>query len=65
MSGGPNGRPRVVCNRVFPVLAAFQERQGEPVTDNAERRNENESAPKIQKQARWAGKKRKKRRTHG
>lgn len=58
MSGGSKGKPRVVCNREFPVLAAFQERYGRPVTDNAERRNSNEIAPPIQKQARW-GKRRK------
>jgi DNA adenine methylase len=60
MSGDSKGHPRVICNREFPVLAAFQERQGKPVTENAERRNENEVTPKIQKQARWT--KRKKRR---
>jgi DNA adenine methylase len=59
MSGDSKGQPRTISNRVFPVLAAFQERQGKPVTPNAERRNENELAPRIQKQARWAGKKRK------
>lgn len=61
ISGGPNGKPRIICNREFPVLAAFQERQGKPVTENAERRNDNEITPKIQKQARWARKKRRKR----
>jgi len=65
MSGGVNGRPKTVCGRVFPVLAAFQERQGKAVTENAERRNANEVAPKIQKQARWAGKKHRKRRKGG
>jgi hypothetical protein len=58
MSGDSKGHPRVLCNREFPVLAVFQERQGKPVTENAERRNENEITPPIQKQARWAGKKR-------
>jgi hypothetical protein len=57
MSGGSNGRPKTVCGRVFPVLAAFQERQGKPVTANAERRNKNEEAPKIQTQTRWAKRK--------
>ena len=61
MSGGPNGKPRVVGGRTFPVLAAFQERQGQPVTENAERRSANEVTPSIQKQARWKGKKRRKR----
>ncbi len=61
MSGGNNGRPKTVCGHVFPVLAAFQERHGKPVTENAERRHTNEVAPKIQKQARWAGKRRRKR----
>jgi DNA adenine methylase len=61
MSGGVNGKPCVVAGREFPVLAAFQVRQGKPVTENAERRNANEVAPGIQKQARWAGKKRRKR----
>lgn len=61
MSGGINGKPCVIAGREFPVLAAFQIRQGKPVTENAERRNANEVAPKIQKQARWAGKKRSKR----
>jgi DNA adenine methylase len=60
MSGGANGKPRVIAGRTFPVLAAFQERQGKPVTDNAERRNPNERAPVIQKQARWARKSRRK-----
>lgn len=60
MSGGVDGRPKKVCGRVFPVLAAFQERQGKAVTDNAERRNPNEAAPKIQKQARWVKQKKRK-----
>jgi hypothetical protein len=60
MSGGDNGRPKTVCGRVFPVLAAFQERQGKPVTANAERRNENEVAPKIRTQTRWSKPKRQK-----
>jgi DNA adenine methylase len=64
MSGDSKGQPRTICNRVFPVLAAFQERQGKPVTENAERRNPNEVTPKIQKQARWAGRKRRKRTNH-
>jgi hypothetical protein len=59
MSGDSKGKPRVLCNREFPVLAAFQQRQGKPVTENAERRNEIEVTPKIQKQARWAGTRRK------
>jgi DNA adenine methylase len=54
MSGGVDGRPKKVSGRVFPVLAAFQERQGKAVTENAERRNPNEVAPEIQKSARWA-----------
>ncbi|HYR76301.1 MAG TPA: Dam family site-specific DNA-(adenine-N6)-methyltransferase [Pyrinomonadaceae bacterium] len=62
MSGGDNGRPKIVCGRVFPVLAAFQERQGKPVTENAERRNPDEIAPKAKPQARWASKKRKRKR---
>jgi DNA adenine methylase len=62
MSGDKKGRPRVICNREFPVLAAFQERHEKPVTDNAERRNINEIAPPIQKQARW-GKREKHRRS--
>ena len=53
MSGDSKGRPRIICNREFPVLAAFQERHGKPVTNNAERRNPDETAPPIQKQARW------------
>lgn len=61
MSGGVNGKPCVIAGREFPVLAAFQIRQGKPVTENAERRNTNEVAPMIQKQARWAGKKGRKR----
>jgi DNA adenine methylase len=65
MSGGADGRPKKVCGRVFPVLAAFQERQGKAVTENAERRNANEVAPKIQSQARWTGKRRRKRRKGG
>ena len=65
MSGGVNGRPKTVCGRVFPVLAAFQERQGKAVTENAERRNANEVAPKTQSQARWTGKRRRKRRKGG
>jgi DNA adenine methylase len=60
MSGGANGKPRVISGRTFPVLAAFQERQGKPVTANAERRNENEVTPKIQKQARWTRRKKRK-----
>lgn len=60
MSGGVNGKPSVIAGREFPGLAAFQVRQGKPVTENAERRNANEVAPKIQKQPRWAGKKRRK-----
>jgi DNA adenine methylase len=56
MSGGVDGRPKKVCGRLFPVLAAFQERQGRAVTENAERRTANEIAPKIQKQTRWTGK---------
>ena len=62
MSGGDNGRPKIVCSRAFPVLAAFQERQGKPVTENAERRNPDEIAPKAKPQARWASKKRKRKR---
>lgn len=61
MSGGTTGKPLRISGRVFPVLATFQERQGKPVTGNAERRNEIEITPPIQRQARWAGKKRKKR----
>ena len=60
MSGDSKGKPRVLCNRQFPVLAAFQARQGKPVTENAERRNEIEITPPIQKQARWAPKPRRK-----
>jgi len=63
MSGGPNGKPRVVCGRTFPVLAAFQERQGKPVTENAERRNKNEITPPIKNQARWAKRKKRRRQT--
>lgn len=58
MSGDRNGKPRTICKRIFPVLAAFQERQGKPVSENAERRNQFEITPKIQKQARWAKRKR-------
>jgi DNA adenine methylase len=65
MSGGANGKPRIIAGRTFPVLAAFQERQGKPVTDNAERRDPNERAPMIQKQARWTAKKRRKRAKRG
>lgn len=61
MSGDSKGRNRTICGRVFPVLAVFQERQGKAVTENAERRNPNEVTPKIRKQARWAGKRRRKR----
>jgi DNA adenine methylase len=60
MSGGTTGKSLRICGRVFPVLASFQERQGKPVTENAERRNEIEVTPPIQKQVRWAGKKRRK-----
>lgn len=60
MSGGTTGKPLRICGRIFPVLASFQERQGKPVTENAERRNEIEVTPPIKKQVRWAGKKRRK-----
>ena len=49
--------PKKYAVATFPVLAAFQERQGKAVTENAERRNPNEVAPKIQKQTRWAKRK--------
>jgi len=60
LSGDSKGRPRVICNREFPVLAAFQERQGKPVTENAERRNPSETTPAIQKQGRWRNRRRRK-----
>lgn len=39
LAGSRTGRPRRVAGREFPILRAAQERQGLPVTANAETRN--------------------------
>jgi hypothetical protein len=59
-AGAKGGKPRKVRGRTFPVLRAFQIRQGLPVTSNAIWRSPNEVAPPIVKQARWAKKRRRK-----
>lgn len=55
-AGGKNGKPKVVSGREFPVIRAFQVRQGLPATPNATWRSRNEVAPDIVKKGRWAGK---------
>jgi hypothetical protein len=55
LSGGPNGKPRVVAGREFPVLFVAQKRQGKPVTANAIRRNKREKPPEIRSTGRWLG----------
>ncbi len=54
LSGGKNGRPRVIGGREFPVLRAAQKRQGKPVTKNALYHKRREPFPQIQPQPRWA-----------
>ena len=53
-AGGPGGRPRVVKGRAFPVIRAFQIRQGLPVTPNAIWLNSKEIAPPVERKGRWA-----------
>jgi hypothetical protein len=53
-AGGKGGKPRIVAGREFPVIRAFQVRQGLPVTPNAISKRRGEVAPPIEKQERWA-----------
>jgi hypothetical protein len=53
LSGGRNGKPRIVAGREFPVLYAAQRRQGKPITPNAVRRRKREVPPEIQATGRW------------
>ncbi|MEL7655562.1 MAG: hypothetical protein AAGU75_06610 [Bacillota bacterium] len=53
LSGGKNGLPRVIYGRQFPVLQAAQLRQGKPITANALKMANEESAPDIIDNGRW------------
>jgi hypothetical protein len=53
LSGGSDGKPRIVAGREFPVLYAAQKRQGKPVTPNAIRKSKREKPPPVQSTARW------------
>ena len=53
LAGDKNGNPRIIDGVEFPVLAAAQERQGRPITQNAVRLNEGEAVPAIRENTRW------------
>lgn len=53
LSGGKNGTPRTIYGRKFPVLQAAQIRQGKPVTANAIKSIDEESAPATIDNGRW------------
>jgi hypothetical protein len=53
LSGGVDGKARIVAGREFPVLYAAQKRQGKRITPNAIRRNKREQPPKIRITGRW------------
>jgi len=55
LSGGRDGKPRIVAGREFPVLYAAQKRQGKPTTSNAVRRSKREKALGIRISGRWKG----------
>lgn len=55
-AGGKNGKPRTIAGRTLPVIRAFQVRFKLPVTSSAIWKSEDEVAPPIVKQARWASK---------
>lgn len=56
-AGGKNGKARVIAGRTFPVIRAFQVRLDFPVTSNATWKSDDEAAPPVIQQARWARKK--------
>ncbi len=53
LSGGKNGTPRTIYGRKFPVLQSAQIRQGKPITSNAIKTADEDSAPAIFDNGRW------------
>lgn len=53
LAGGDNGKPAVICGKVFPVLRIAQRRQGKRVTRNAISRNRREQPPGVRHTGRW------------
>jgi hypothetical protein len=58
LSGGKEGKPLIVANREFPVLASAQEAYRKPVTPNAIRNSPDEKFPTPRRTGRWPRKKR-------
>jgi len=61
LSGGVNGKPRIVEDIEFPVLRAAQIRQNKPPTPNAICRNPNEKIPPVNVTGRWPRRRRSRR----
>lgn len=53
LSGGKNGKPYIIYGHEFPVLQAAQIRQGKPITKNAIKKSDSESALPIVHTKRW------------
>ncbi len=53
LSGGKNGKPCIIYGYEFPVLQVAQIRQGKPLTKNAIKINDKETAPPILYTGRW------------
>jgi len=56
LSGGKNGTPHTIYGHKFPVLQAAQIRQGKPITANAIKVADEDSAPAIFDNGRWKSK---------
>jgi hypothetical protein len=57
LAGNPNGNPKKIEGKTFPVLATARKRRGWPVTDGCLCRNSAEECPPVVPQARWSSSK--------